>query len=351
MNTFFTFENIHRAYEDCRKGKLSTYYHQNFAYKLEENLFKLQKELLDRTYKPERSIAFVVTKPKTREIFAADFRDRVAHHVLYNYLEPLYEPRFIYDSWACRPKKGTHGAMLRLQEFSRRATKNIDPKKVFYLKMDIKSFFTSIDKDILYSLIQKKIKNEEILWLSKVNIFHDCAHDIPPRIQSQQSLFDSLPADKSLFTVRPGKGLPIGNLTSQFFANVYLHELDSYVKHVLKAKYYVRYVDDFILIDKDIAVLKEYERQITSFVLNKLKLIVHPKKVFIRPVGDGMDFVGYVVRPDYILIRKRVVGDWRYKMETTADKIKRETVFHSYKAHALWANSYKLQQLMIKRLA
>lgn len=351
MGTYFTFENLHSAYIDCKKRKNPTFYHQKFAYDLEKNLFLLETELRNRTYQPQRSIAFVVSKSKTREIFAADFRDRVIHHLLYNYLTPIFEPRFIYDSWACRPKKGTHQAMLRIQHFQRLITKNTSANKVLYLKMDIKSFFTSIDKEILYSLIERKVKREEILWLCKVNIFHDCARDIPPRIQSQASLFDSLPPDKSLFTVPRGKGLPIGNLTSQFFANVYLNELDAFVKHTLKIKYYVRYVDDFVMMHESIDELKRYEREITAFLLDRLKLIIHPKKVFIRPISDGIDFVGYVVRPDYILIRKRVVGDWRHRMEIAPDKIVKERMFHSYKAHALWANSHKLQQVMQKRLA
>lgn len=350
MNTFFTFQNLHTAYLDCKQGKSKSLNHQNFAYNLEANLFKLKYELQNRTYRPHRSITFVVTKPKTREIFAADFRDRVVHHLLYNYLAPIYEPRFIYDSFACRPLKGTHRAMLRLQKFARQATRTIKSRDCYYLKMDIKSFFTSIDKHILYNLLARSIKNEEILWLARVNIFHDSAHDIPPIRQSHQSLFDSLPLDKSLFTVAPGKGLPIGNLTSQFFANLYLNELDSFIKHILKVKYYVRYVDDFVIIHEDEAVLKYYETEITAFVQQALKLKVHPKKVFTRPVGDGIDFVGYIIRTDYILIRKRVVGDWRRGLELASDADQQMRVYHAYMSHAGWANSHRLQRVMQQRL-
>jgi hypothetical protein len=216
--------------------------------------------------------------------------------------------------------------------------------------MDIKSFFTSIDKQILYDFVTKKIKNEEILWLSKTIIFHDCAHDVPPKIQSQQSLFDKLPGDKSLFTANVGKGLPIGNLTSQFFANVYLNELDQFVKHQLKAKYYVRYVDDFIILADDRALLEFYKAAIMEFVEKRLGLRVHPGKSFIRPVNCGADFVGYVVRPDYVLVRKRVVGDWRRKMELTTDEKLRQQALVSYMSHAMWANSYGLRKKMDEKI-
>ncbi|OQB05295.1 MAG: Reverse transcriptase (RNA-dependent DNA polymerase) [bacterium ADurb.Bin212] len=359
MKTWFTFENLYNAYLDCKKRKANTLNHLQFYKDLEINLFALEKELVSRTYRPGRSIAFVVEKPKVREIFAADFRDRVVHHLLYNYLSPYFERIFIHDSWACRKDKGTHQAMFRLKKFAQALERERERERErdgalrqnYYLKMDIKSFFTSIDQEILYSLITKKIKNEEILWLTRTIIFHDCAHDIPPKIQSRPSLFDKLPREKSLFTVRRGKGLPIGNLTSQFFANVYMNELDQFVKHKLKAKYYLRYVDDFIILDRDREKLEYFRSELTKFVEEKLAMTVHPEKQFIRPVSSGIDFVGYVVRPDYVLIRKRVVGDWKIKMEamTKLSRKKGKQVMASYLAHAIWANSYWLRREMIEK--
>ena len=212
--------------------------------------------------------------------------------------------------------------------------------------MDVKSFFTSIDQRILYNLIAKKVKNKEILWLTKTIIFHDCARDIPPKIQSQPSLFEKLPPDKSLFTAAKGKGLPIGNLTSQFFANVYLNELDQFVKHTLKAKYYLRYVDDFLILDMDKAKLEDFRRKITDFAKETLSLTIHPEKNFIEPVSQGIDFVGYLVHSDYVLIRKRVVGQWRRKMEQEMEKEKMTQSFNSYLAHAKWANAQGLKRKM-----
>ena len=146
MDTYLTFKNLHKAYISCRRKKAKTLYQQRFSYYLEENLLQLVDQLQNRTYKPAQSIAFIVQKPKIREIFAADFRDRVVHHLLYNYLSPKFERIFIYDSWACRKGKGTHGAMLRLQDFASALNKDTIPTGGFYLQMDIKSIFTSIKK-------------------------------------------------------------------------------------------------------------------------------------------------------------------------------------------------------------
>ncbi|MEI6498746.1 MAG: RNA-directed DNA polymerase [bacterium] len=354
MKTWFTFENLHRAYIDCRQRKANTFYCLKFTENLEKNLLTLEKELQNRTYKPGQSIAFIVQKPKIREIFAADFRDRVVHHLLFDYLSPIFEKIFIYDSWACRQGKGTHQAMFRLQKFVRETERERErererdgaPRQPFYLQMDIKSFFTSIDQHILYNLIAKKVKNEEILWLTRTIIFHDCAHDIEPKIQSQPSLFAKLPADKSLFTAPKGKGLPIGNLTSQFFANVYLNELDQFAKHELKVKSYLRYVDDFLIIGEGKSKLEEFQARIGQFTKEKLALTVHPDKQFIRPIASGVDFVGYVVKPEYTLIRKRVVGNWRWKMEKLKDEDRRKQAFDSYTAHAMWANAHWLRKKM-----
>lgn len=351
MATWFTFGNLYTAYKDCRKRKSNTLNHLRFFNNLGVNLVKLENELTARTYRPGRSIAFVVERPKIREIFAASFRDRVIHHLLYNYLAPKFERIFIYDSWACRIGKGTHGAMLRVRQFARELERDrsgaAGPN--YYLKMDIKSFFTTIDKEILYGLVAKKIKNEEILWLTKVIIDYDPAHDIPPKVQSRPSLFERLPSEKSLFRVAKGKGLPIGNLTSQFFANVYLNELDQFVKHTLKAKRYVRYVDDFLIFDSSKERLEQFRDQITAFLADELALTVHPSKVFIRPLSNGVDFVGYVVRADYVLIRRRVVWQLRQKLgaRPALSAERRREIILSYLAHFRWANARELTASLV----
>lgn len=341
--TFFTFENLLRAYKDCRKNKGTSLNHLVFFSGLEYDLVKLEDELVTRRYRPGRSIAFVVVKPKVREIFAAEFRDRVVHHLLYNYLSPIFERFFIYDSWACRKGKGTHHAVERVNYFLVAAT-TLETPKHYFLQMDIKSFFMSIDKSTLYRLITKRIKNEEILWLTRTVLFHDCARDVSPKIQSRPSLFKVLPAGKSLFKTPRGTGLPIGNLTSQFFANIYLHELDLFVKHQLKIKYYARYVDDFIIVGETKEALDRYRCETIDFLWNKLRLQAHPKKQIIRPISDGINFLGYIIRADYILVRKRVAGEWRRKIEVypKGGSTKGDSSVQSYRAHAKWANAYWL---------
>lgn len=319
IKTWFTYENLYSAYLSCRKRKTNSQECMEFSYNLEENLLELQRELATRTYRPGRSVAFMVTKPKLREVFAAQFRDRVVHHLLYNYLAPIYEPRFIYDSWACRPEKGTHRAMKRLQDFTWQASEGGRNRECYYLQMDIKSFFTSIDKAKLLAIFQRNIKNDEILWLLEVIISYDPTRDSAPKLNSPPALFGKLPRDKSLFTVERGRGLPIGNLTSQFFANVYLNELDCFVKHVLKVKWYLRYVDDWVILAHDTKKLAEYERAIKGFLEGELGLSAKDEKTIVELIANGIDFVGYIIRPHYILVRRRVVWQWRKALESALE--------------------------------
>lgn len=223
--------------------------------------------------------------------------------------------------------------------------------------MDIKSFFSSIDQEVLYGLISEKIKNKEILWLSKKIIFHDSARSVKPIIQSSPNLFKKLPPEKSLFKVEVGKGLPIGNLTSQFFANVYLNELDLFVKHKLKAGFYLRYVDDFLILSFDRDYLLFCQREISEFLVNKLKLKAHPKKQFIRPVSSGIDFVGYIVRAEYVLVRRRVVRNIRKRLKsaeagsTRERHLKQKEILMIYDAFLKWANCRGLMRRLIPDLS
>ncbi|MFH1737893.1 MAG: reverse transcriptase/maturase family protein [bacterium] len=272
----------------------------------------MEEELQSRTWQPSPSTAFVVTKPKIREIFAAPFRDRVVHHLLYSNLVPIWEPKFIHDSYACRIGKGTHRASVqRLPQFLRSVTVN-GRKSAYCFQGDILSFFTSMSHDVLYRLIEKHISHPDLLWLAKMIIFHDATKDHVKH--GQLNLFDEVPQGKSLFHVPRGKGLPIGNITSQFFANVYLNELDQYVKHRLKAGYYMRYVDDFLILHEDKALLNEWRKQINHFLRQHLELTLHPRKQTIFPIRHGIDFLGYVVWTDHVLVRKRVVRALKNKL-------------------------------------
>lgn len=275
-------------------------------------LWALEEELRNKTWKPSPSTAFVVTKPKIREIFAAPFRDRVVHHLLYSNLVPVWEPKFIHDSYACRIGKGTHKASIeRLPQFLRSVTEN-GRKDAYCFQGDIQSFFTAMSHDVLYKLIEKHVAHPDLIWLARSIILHDATKDHVKHGQS--SLFDDVPQGKSLFHVPHGKGLPIGNITSQFFANVYLNELDQFLKHELKAKHYIRYVDDFLILHRNKEVLNEWRSDIDRFLRERLELLLHPRKQTIFPVRHGIDFLGYVVWQDHVLVRKRVVRALKNKL-------------------------------------
>jgi len=352
----FSFGNIYRRYLKCRKNKRNTMNALKFEMNAEENILILEKELKDRAYHPSRSILFFAKKPKLREIFAADFRDRIVHHILVGYLEPVFERVFIHDSYACRKGKGTHRAVMRLRDFIRKASGNAK-KRTYYLQLDIKSFFTSIDKEILSGLIRKRTKNKDILWLAEKIIFHDCTKNYV--LRDKVNLFNELARDKSLFGKRNRRGVPIGNLTSQFFANVYLNELDQFVKHGLKCRYYVRYTDDLVLLDSSREKLADWMEEIRVFLESKLKLALNPGRTRLRPVSNGIDFLGYIIRGDYLLVRRRVINNmnarlghyrrrgingWDYE---TLEKLR--SSIQSYLGHLRWANSYNLKRGLLER--
>ena len=282
-------------------------------------MLDLQKQLKNYTYQPQRSICFIVTYPKVREIFAADFADRIIHHLLVSEIEPYFERTFIHHSFACRKGKGTHEAVKKLYQSLNKVTKN-HTRNACYGQFDIESFFTTIDKQVLYKAIESKITKlkrhqawkNEILYLLKVIVFHNPTDNY--LIKGRRSLYKQLPIQKSLFGVAKDKGLPIGNLTSQFFANVYLDPLDQFIKRELKVKYYFRYVDDLVLLSPNLDQIKKWRGLIGRFLADKLKLKLHPQKDKYGSVFQGIDFVGYVIKPNYILSRRRVVNNLKTKL-------------------------------------
>ena len=296
---------MYKAYYDCRKNKRNTHCALQFELQSEEALIQLADELKTHTYRPLPSTCFVTASPKQREVFAANFKDRIVHHLLVKNLEPKWERKFIYDSYACRKNKGTHSAVKRLQQFMRKASNN-DSKPAYYLHLDIRSFFVSIHKQILYDLVTHKENHPDIKWLLKIIIFND---PTKKAIKLKQlSLFDNIPKQKSLFGRNNQSGLPIGNYTSQFFANVYLNPLDQFVKHHLKCKYYIRYVDDMVLLGPNHYTLEQWEKQILRFLKKQLSLSLNPKQRKLAPVKNGCNFLGYIIKPSHLLIRKRTVN-------------------------------------------
>ena len=304
MASLFTFKALYGAYLDCRRKKRRKRFAQEFEVNLEENLFDLVEELSTKRYQPSPSFCFVAKNDKFREVFAAPFRDRVVHHLLVRHLEKIWEPIFIHDSFACRQGKGTHAGVLRLQSLTRKVSR-ISTRGAWFGQFDIKAFFPSIDRRLLLDMVLSRLADSEMRWLAEVVILHDPTEN--SIYKCSPAKWDNIPEHKSLFSVEKGKGLPIGNLTSQFFANVYLDALDQFVKHRLKVRFYLRYVDDFILLHQNKEQLLIWKGQIKEFLNDVLKLELHPQRQFIRPLSNGIDALGYIVRPSYLLIRRRVV--------------------------------------------
>jgi len=315
----FDLTSLLKAYYSCRKGKRNSTYQLEYESDYENNLLLLHKQVEDNLYQIGPSLCFVITYPTTREIFAANFVDRVIHHLLINYIEEQIDKTFIYDSFACRKDHGVIRGVKRLRKFLNKVTNN-KTSNAYYLKLDIKSFFYSIDKELLYKILTTSIynlkyneeKKTDLLKLSKQIIFHNPCQKYT--LKGDLDLLKSLPKDKSLFTCPPNKGLPIGNLTSQFFANLYLNELDQYIKRELKVKFYLRYADDLLFLSKDLKKLKTVESAVTKFLKEKLLLDIKKEKTRYGSVYQGIDFIGYIVRPQYVLTRNRTVSNIKKKL-------------------------------------
>jgi RNA-directed DNA polymerase len=330
--------DIFQAYYDCRKAKRNTWNALKFEQNLERNVMDLYYELLSCTYTPGRSIMFVVTRPKPREIWAADFRDRVVHHVLYNRYSDQFYRSFIYDSYACIPEKGTLRAAIKVQHFIASATKN-HTQPAWFLKADVANFFVSIDKLILDKLLIKNITDPWWAWLMRVILHNDPKNNA--HIKSNKNLLNKVPAHKSLLNAKKGFGLPIGNLSSQFFANVYLNELDQYAKHSLKLKNYARYVDDIIVVGDSGSDLNNAYEKMSLFLGLNLGLKFHPNKKEINNVSFGVNFVGYIIKPFCKYIRRSTI-DNMYKRSTLHKEFEPlRTTINSYFGMLRHANAYQ----------
>ena len=324
----FGLDAVYGAYRACRRHKRGTRNAQRYEINLLDRLVDTSHALTGHTWRPSRTIAFVVRKPKAREILAADFSDRVVHHLLVPRLERHFEPVFIHDSYSNRRGKGTHAAVERLQTFLRQASSN-DQRSVHTLQLDIANYFNTIDRRSLYGFVRDRLERDvrrpitdsrhvdaatvhDLLWLTRTILTGNAAQGARHRGRPED--FQRIPPHKRLMNAPPERGLPIGNLTSQFFANVYLNELDQYIKHTLKCPYYLRYVDDMVLVDTDPERLIYYRDAIEHFIDEKLGLRLRDAGR-LRPASDGVDFLGYIVRSDYCLVRRRVVGNLREKLK------------------------------------
>jgi RNA-directed DNA polymerase len=348
MQCDLTVSELFQAYYDCRKCKRNTWNALKFEQNLERNLMDLYYELKFNQYHPGRSIMFVITRPKFREVWAADFRDRVVHHVMYNRYSDYFYRRFIFDSYACIPEKGTLRASQRVQKFIRSVSKN-HTVAASYLKADVANFFVSINKNILDTLLSKHIVEPWWLHLTRLILHKDPRDNV--YIKSPEKLLKKVPRYKSLLNAKEGYGLPIGNLSSQFFANVYLHELDEYVKKELKIKHYARYVDDVVAFDTCGKRLHNLYDKMNTFLKDKLELHFHPNKKHINLTSNGVSFVGYVIRPHSVYVRRTTVNNLykRTKNLWCFDAL-RATV-NSYFGFLRHVNAYKERKKAVKKLS
>ena len=292
-NKIYNFNNLYEAYLKARKNKRYRLEVMTYTNSLEENLITLQNELIWGKYKIGNPRIFTIFIPKIREIKALPFRDRVLQHALNTVIEPYFERSFYNYSYACRKDKGTHKASLKVQEWLYIAEKN--NKNLYCLKCDIKKFFNSVDLKILVEILSRKIKDKKVIWLIK------------------QILGKSQ------------KGMPIGSLTSQLFANVYLNELDKFVKHSLKMKYYIRYMDDFIIFSENKSELHYILNEIENFLKTKLELELN-NKTRIHPVKTGVEFVGYIHFYNKIRIRKSSWKRFKKNLKTTKKSYDKNTI-------------------------
>jgi retron-type reverse transcriptase len=280
FESIISLENLFTAWREFRRGKRSKQDVQLFEFTLEDNLFALHEDLVSGRYQHGSYTQFHITDPKQRLISKASVRDRVLHHAIYRILYPLFDQTFVFDSYSCRKDKGTHRAFKRLVTVSRKISKNYK-KPCWALKCDVRKFFNSIDHKLLSQLLKERILDEKLL-----------------------ELLDSIIGS---FCTAPGKGMPIGNLVSQLFVNVYLDPLDKFVQHRLRPDYFIRYADDIVILGSNPDELLGFFVEMNQFLKTKLNLSIHPSKVHLRKLTWGIDFVGYIALPHYSLPRRKTV--------------------------------------------
>ena len=305
--------DLYKAYKDARKHKRKRFYQLGFELDFEEELVALRDEIMTRTYKPGVSTCFIINDPKQREVFAAEFRDRVVHHLYYNYTYELFERTFIADSYSCRKRKGTHYGFKRLKHHLLSVSKNYT-QRCYVMKIDIMGYFMHIKRELLLNICIsslskmamrysdtpglrwcEKLDYDLLFYLSRVIIMNNPLENC--KIHGSFNDWKGLPHSKSLFHSVDGCGLPIGNLTSQLFSNVYMNVFDCYVKRCLPHIAYGRYVDDSFFVSSSKSLLREIIPQVNNFLKQNLGLEIHPHKIFIRDARFGVEFLGGYNKP------------------------------------------------------
>lgn len=311
-------DNIHLAYRLARKGKSWQDTIKRFETNLELNLEKIRTALIDKTFTTSKYKTFIIYEPKRRVIYKLPFNpDRIIQHALMNIIEPIWESFFIFDSYSCIKGKGIHAGSRRTMELIKKVGKD-----GYCLKMDISKFYPSLNHDILFSIIKRKIKCKDTLQLLK---------DI-------------------IYSIKGGYNIPVGNYTSQWFGNLYLNELDQFLKHKLKIKYYIRYCDDFLLFHNDKVPLREASHAISNFLTEQLDLKLSKNRLF--PISEGIDFLGYRHFPNYILLRKSSAKRIKRRLKKLPIQLARGEInqehfrssLASTKGWLQWCNSFNLSK-------
>ena len=315
------------AWQKARRHKKPSMNQLAFEADWLEGLFDIREQVLNHRWQPRRTVCFITTHPKTREIHAPDFADRVVHHYLVPPLQALFEPVFIHDSFANRTGKGSHQAVSRLQQFMRQLPHS-HAKPAYYLQLDIHNFFNSLDRRVLYQQLCHQLDKgleRKAITLPLHHVIKRLCHALVNQKPTDKTLYRGtrqehalMPPHKQLKNARPGCGIAVGNLSSQFFANVYMNALDQWVKHTLKAKYYLRYVDDFVLLHEDPGQLLRWRQALEAFLHKqlglRLKTNAQGQRPQPQPLGNGCDFLGYVVYPRHRVVRRRVIAHCRDKL-------------------------------------
>ncbi len=332
FNELISIESLFIAWSEFRKGKTKRRDVQEFSRHLEKNIFRLQRELVEKKYKHSPYSSFYIHDPKVRHIRKASVKDRLVHQAAYTILTRIYEPRFVNDLYSSRVGKGTHAGVNALTSMTLKVSRNLT-QPCWALKCDVSKFYDSVDHAALLDLIRITITDPSAQWLLTeiVESFH---HE-----------------------GTPGKGLPIGNLTSQIFTNIYLNELDQFVKQTLRVKYYARFADDLVLLSTGKKELQNYLPLIKKFLQERLKLQLHPKKVSIRPLHQGVDFLGYVVLPHHRVLRTKTKRRMLRKLdqrlnECFSDLVSKESLnqtLQSYLGLISHVNAFELKRDVLNR--
>ena len=352
--------DLYRAYLDARKHKRGKPYQMDFEMHLEDNLSELCDELWSRSYKPRPSKCFVISEPTLREVFAADFRDRIVHHLYYNYTCRLFDSGFITDSYSCRKGKGTLYGVKRLEKHIREESRGYT-RPCWVLKMDISGYFMHINREKLLSFVLSELRKaprggcpfdiDFVEYLTREIVLLDPTEEC--RVFGRRGDWSRLPKSKSLYHSPEGCGLPIGNLTSQVFSNVYMNVFDQWMKRSVGCRHYGRYVDDFYVVSSDKEFLRAVVDRASSFLWDELGLRVNPRKTVLYDVRQGVPFLGCFLKPWRIYVERKTYARMRRHLlceQENAGALRLRSVVNSYLGLLRHVNSYRVSQCFMRSL-